>query len=208
MNSFPRMAWTIGAFNRPARAMRSAWAPAHPAPPRIVTLVAAFRRPASSAISPSDGRTTGAVRRGAKRGGCRKLDRLGRDVTRQHDHRDAPAFDRGADGDVEDAGHLLGVGDQFAVVAALAEQGFGAGLLEVSGADLPARDVGGDGDHRDAAAVAVVQAVDEVQVPRPATPGARGQFAGELRSAPAANAAASSCRTWTHSRPSACGSRR
>jgi hypothetical protein len=116
--------------------------------------------------------------RGDPRG--RELGRLGGHVARQHDHGDAAPLDRGADRDVEDAGHLLGVGDGLAVVAALAEQRLRARLLEVPGPDLLARDLGRDGDHRHAAAVAVVQAVDEVQVARPAAPGARGQFAGQV----------------------------
>ena len=54
-------------------------------------------------------------------------------------------------------------------------------LLEVFGADLRARDVACDREHRRAGAVGVVQPVDQVQVTRAAAAGADGQLAGELR---------------------------
>ena len=66
---------------------------------------------------------------------------LGRDVARQHDHRDATSFNRSANRDVENTRHLLGVGNGFAVVAALAEQGLGTGLLEVPCPNFSARDL-------------------------------------------------------------------
>ena len=55
MNSFPRIACTIGALSVLASWTSSAWAPAHPAPPRIVTFSEAFRSFASAAISGSEG---------------------------------------------------------------------------------------------------------------------------------------------------------
>ena len=54
-------------------------------------------------------------------------------------------------------------------------------LLEVGAADLGARDLGGDRQHRNAAAMAVEQAVDQVQVARPAAAGADRELAGQLR---------------------------
>ena len=55
------------------------------------------------------------------------------------------------------------------------------GLLEVAAADLRAGDLGGDRQHRNPVAVAVVQAVDQVQVAGPAAAGADGELAGDLR---------------------------
>ena len=75
---------------------------------------------------------------------------------------------------------LLAVGDHLGVHRALGEEPVGVGLLEVLRADLRARDVRGDREHRDAGAVGVVQPVDQVQVPRPARPGADGQPPREL----------------------------
>src|SRR4029077_6850110 len=71
-------------------------------------------------------------------------------------------------------------GDEFAVVAALAEQLFGMRLLEVTGADLGAGDVSGDRPHRGHAPVGVVQPVDQVQVAGAATARTDRQLTGEL----------------------------
>src|SRR5262249_53976964 len=54
-------------------------------------------------------------------------------------------------------------------------------LLEIGAADFGARDVGGDREHRHAAAMAVEQAVDEMQVAGPAAAGTDGEFAREVR---------------------------
>ena len=56
-------------------------------------------------------------------------------------------------------------------------------------------------------AVSVVQAVDQVQVARPAAARADREPAGELRLGPAAKAPASSLRTWIHSMPSVAADR-
>src|SRR5262245_22332966 len=55
------------------------------------------------------------------------------------------------------------------------------GGLEVVDADLPARNMCGDRQHRHAAAMAVVEPVDEVQVARTAAARADGELAGEMR---------------------------
>jgi hypothetical protein len=55
------------------------------------------------------------------------------------------------------------------------------GLLEVLAADLHGRDLRGDGQYRHPAAVGVEQAVDQVQVARPAAAGAYRQFPGQRR---------------------------
>ena len=53
--------------------------------------------------------------------------------------------------------------------------------LEIVDADLAARDVCRDRQHRHAAAMAVEQAVDQMQVARPAAAGADRQLAGQMR---------------------------
>ena len=100
---------------------------------------------------------------------------------RHHDHRDPAAGQRRAHRDLQDPRHLLGRADQLAVHAALAEQLLRMGLLEVLPADLLGRDVRGDGQHRDPAAVGVEQAVDQVQVARSAAGRAHRQFPGQRR---------------------------
>ena len=66
-------------------------------------------------------------------------------------------------------------------MAALLEQRLRMGFLEIAGTDLRRRNVRGDGKHRHAGAVAVEQAVDEVQVAGSATAGADREFAGQMR---------------------------
>ena len=104
----------------------------------------------------------------------------GRDVARQHDHGDAPLAHGMLHGRLQHARHLAWVGDEFAIVAALAEQLVGVRLLEVARADLGAGNVGGDRQHRGHAAVGVEQAVDQVQVAGAAAARADRQLAGEL----------------------------
>ena len=55
------------------------------------------------------------------------------------------------------------------------------GRLEIINADLGARNVRRYREDRRSAAVAVEQAVDQMQISRSAAPGADSQFAGQLR---------------------------
>ena len=103
------------------------------------------------------------------------------DLAGHHHHGHATAFDRMTHRDLQDPRQLLGHADQLGVDAALPEQLLGVGLLEITAADLLARDVRRDRQHRDPAAVGVEQAVDEMQVPRAAAGGAYGQLPGHRR---------------------------
>ena len=76
-------------------------------------------------------------------------------------------------------GAISGVLTEFAVDAAFAEQLLRMRLLEVLRADLGARDVRGDRQHRYAAALRVEQAVDQVQVARSAAACAHRQLSGQ-----------------------------
>ena len=106
---------------------------------------------------------------------------LKRDVARDHHDRDAAIAHRLPDRDLQNAGHLVGPGDQLAIVAALLEQVFRMRLLEISGADFGRRDLRRNGKHRHARAVAIEQAVDEVQVAGPAAAGADRELARQMR---------------------------
>ncbi len=76
--------------------------------------------------------------------------------------------------DFQDAGHLLGLRDKFAIMAALREEMFGMRLLKITAADFIAGNLRGNGQDRNAAAVAVVEPVDQMQVSRTATSCADG----------------------------------
>src|SRR5580658_5473385 len=101
-------------------------------------------------------------------------------VSRDHHHRDPSLGDGGAHCNPQHSRHLVGLRDQFAVVAAIPENMRGIGFLEVAAAYLLAWNLGGDGQHRHAAAVAIVKAVDQVQVARATASRAYGNLAGKL----------------------------
>ena len=65
-------------------------------------------------------------------------------------------------------------------MAALPEQLFGMGLLEIPGADLGGRDLRSNAEHRHARAMAIEQPVDQVKVSGSAAAGADGEFTGEM----------------------------
>src|SRR5262249_60661867 len=77
-------------------------------------------------------------------------------------------------------GPVVGPRDQLAKMAALLEQLLRVRLLEIAGGDFRRRDPGGDGEHRQARAVAVEQAVDEMQVARSAAAGADRELTREM----------------------------
>lgn len=60
----------------------------------------------------------------------------------------------------------------FAVMAALREKMLGMRLLEISTADFAAGNLSSNREHRYPASIAVVEAVDQMQVARSAAPGA------------------------------------
>ena len=109
------------------------------------------------------------------------IGRFERDIARDHHDGHAALGDGDADRLLENARQVIDVGDQLDIVRAFDEQLLGMGLLEVGPADLDARDVGGDRQHRHAAAMAVEQAVDQVQVARAAAAGAHRELAAEMR---------------------------
>src|SRR5262249_29328782 len=78
------------------------------------------------------------------------------------------------------ARHLIGAGDELAKMAALSEQLLRVRLLEIAGADFPRWNLGGDGQHRHARAVAVEQPVDEREIARPAAAGADRELTREM----------------------------
>src|SRR5258708_29442263 len=97
-----------------------------------------------------------------------------RHVARDGNYRNAAPRKCGLNGNLKDAGHLLGVGNELAIVAALREEMFRVGLLKISAPNLIAGNLRGDREHGNPAAVAVVQAVDQMQIARATTTRANG----------------------------------
>ena len=83
-------------------------------------------------------------------------------------------------GDLKHAGHLFRLRNKFAIVAALCEEMFRMGLLEVSASYFIARDLRCDGENRYSAAVTVVEPVDQVQISGTATSSTNCQLSGEM----------------------------
>ncbi len=104
-----------------------------------------------------------------------------RDIAGDDDHGDAAPPDGRTNGVFEDVRQLRRIGNQLAIMAAFAEQLLRMRLLKIAAADFGGRDLRGNRQHRRAAAVRIEQAVDEMQVTRPARPRAHRKLAGDLR---------------------------
>src|SRR5258708_33652340 len=71
--------------------------------------------------------------------------------------------------------------DKLAVVTAFSEQKFGMGLLKITAADFPARNVCCDSKNGNPAALCVIQSVNQMQVSRPAASGAHAKRSRQMR---------------------------
>src|SRR6202790_1466509 len=103
------------------------------------------------------------------------------DVTGQGYDGNAAPRDRGLYGNLQHAGHLLGLRNQLAIVAALREKMFWVGLLKISAPDFIAWNLRRNGENRNTAAMAVVEPIDQVQVAGATAAGADRQTPCEMR---------------------------
>src|SRR6266853_1768692 len=110
--SLPRNACTMGAFRRSASARTSSCAPSHPEPQNMVTRPSLLRSAASRSTSTCAGTATACL-------GSRPAT-LGNGARNYHD-RDATIAHRLPDRDLQNAGHLVGPGDQLTIVTAFLE---------------------------------------------------------------------------------------
>src|SRR5258708_2955209 len=78
-----------------------------------------------------------------------------------HDRYTSPR-ERGLNRDFQDPRHLLRLGNQLAVMAALRKEMFRVGLLKVPASNLLAWNLCRHGEDRNAAAVTVVEPVDQM----------------------------------------------
>src|SRR5208283_175937 len=102
-------------------------------------------------------------------------------IARDDDDGNAAAGQRSLYGDLQDAGHLSGLRDELTIMAALREEMFGVSFLKISAADFVAWNLRRNSQHGNAATMAVVEPVDQMQVPGTAASGADGQSPCEMR---------------------------
>ena len=176
-------AWPTGAFSRSASASTSVRAPARRRPRRRSSPSPPRRSGVGERLAP---RAWSGTTRGAG-GGSQHVDRRRRCASRS-----ATSPGQGQHGDTGRAVRVVDGGSDHAAVPAPAveiisqntehstEQPVRVRLLEELGADLRARDVRRDRQHRDARPVGVVEPVDQVQVARSAGAGADREPAGQL----------------------------
>jgi hypothetical protein len=172
----------MGACSLPASPISSPWAPA-PGAPQDRYLLGAIQN-FSKYVEFIIGRTHGRFRLGEKQARL-LLNRISQGhIPWNHDDGNATLCNRGLDRNLEHTRHLFGLRDELTVMAALSEDVFRMSLLEVSTTDFNARNLRRDGENRDAAALAIVKAIDQMQVSGSAASGAYSQFAGEMRLRP------------------------
>ena len=162
----------------------------HQAVMRAGTAAAAEQRDALGAVEEFGQRLQFAFgrpddRRGRQQPGVRRDAALGRwtqrDVAGDDDDGDAAPPHRRANGVFQHVRQLRRIGNQFAIMAAFAEQILRMRLLEIAAADFGGRNLRGDRQHRRAAAVRIEQAVDEMQIAGAARARAHRKLAGDLR---------------------------
>src|SRR6266403_3652338 len=103
------------------------------------------------------------------------------DVARQRNHRDSATRDRGLHRDFQNARHLFRMRNQFTIVAALGEKMFRMRFLKIAAADFLTWNLRGDGENGNAAAVAVVKPVDQMQIAGPTTSRTDCEASGQVR---------------------------
>ncbi len=105
---------------------------------------------------------------------------LKRDIAGNGNDSNTAFGDGSLHGNLEHARHLLRVRHHFAVMAALREEMFGISLLKISAANFPARNLCGNSEDWNAAALTVVEAINQMHIPRATTSGTYRQLASEM----------------------------
>src|SRR5216684_4149822 len=83
-------------------------------------------------------------------------------------------------GNLEHARHVRRLRYQLAVMAALREEMLGISLLKISAANFPARNLCGNSEDWNAAALTVVEAINQMHIPRATASGTYCQLASEM----------------------------
>src|ERR1700745_2350644 len=109
---------------------------------------------------------------------------LERDVAGNGNHSNTALRDGSLHGNLEHTRHLFRLRYQLARMAALREEMLGIGLLKISAANFLARNLCGDGEDWNAAALTVVEAVNQMHVAGATTSGTYRQLASEMSFSP------------------------
>ena len=149
----------MGACSLPASSISSACAPAQPAPRKdryLFRAIQNFREYVDFVVGGTHGRLWL-----GKTQPRRLLDGISQGyIAWQGDHCNAALGDRRLHGNLEYAGHLLGLRDQLTVMAALREEMLRMSLLKISTPDFITGYLRGDGQDGNAAAMAIIKPVD------------------------------------------------
>src|ERR1700760_3612955 len=105
---------------------------------------------------------------------------LQRDIAGNGNDSNTALGDGSLHGNLEHARHLLRLRYQLAVMAALREEMLGISLLKISAANLPARNLCGNREDRNTAALTVVESINQMHIPGAATSGTYRQLASEM----------------------------
>jgi hypothetical protein len=108
------------------------------------------------------------------------IDLHQRDVAGQHNDGNTPLGDGDADRAFQDLRKLPGIGNQFDIMAAVPEQVFRMSSLEIINPDFAAGNMGRDCQNRHMVALAIEQAIDQMQIARTAAAGTDSKISGEM----------------------------
>ena len=112
---------------------------------------------------------------------CCSLDGVSQGhITGQGNHRHSAPGEGGLHSDLEHPGHLFGMRHELAVMAALCKEVLRMRLLTVPTPDLGTRNLGGDRQHGNTAAMTIVEPINQMQVTRSTAAGTHGQPAGQM----------------------------
>jgi hypothetical protein len=103
-----------------------------------------------------------------------------RNVTGQHNNRNTSLSYRDAYSPFKNLRELPRTGNELDVVAAILEQAFRMSCLKIVDPDLTGGDVRGDSQNRNAAALAIEQAIDQMQVAWTAAASANCKASGQM----------------------------
>src|ERR1700759_5634740 len=96
---------------------------------------------------------------------------LQRDIAGKSNDSNTALGDGSLHRNLEDARHLLRHRHQFTVMAALREEMLGISLLKISASNFPTRNLCGNSDDWDSAALTIVEAINQMHISGATTSG-------------------------------------